>query len=71
VAESIAFTVTGGLVLSTAGYSIPYLAAWSQDTPAEAWQLIAELVDRHAQRIENAVDGLHGRSDLEPGAETS
>jgi hypothetical protein len=56
VVESIALSVVGGLGLSTAGYSIPYLASWSKD--AESLEIVekcAGLIDRVAKRIEQAI----------------
>lgn len=57
VVESIAVTVVGGLGVDMSGYSIPYLASWSEND--EALQVIetcAGLIDRHAKRIEQALD---------------
>jgi antirestriction protein ArdC len=58
VVESIAFSVVGGLGIDTTGYSIPYLASWS-DSDAEMTiiESCAELIDRHAKRIEDAIGG--------------
>jgi antirestriction protein ArdC len=56
VVESIAFIVVGGLGIDTSGYSIPYLTSWSQDdADIETVEACAELIDRHARRIENAI----------------
>jgi antirestriction protein ArdC len=56
VVESIAVTVVGGLGIDTSGYSIPYLASWSQDDADMAIvEACAELIDRHAKRIESAI----------------
>lgn len=56
VVESIAFSVVGGLGIDTSGYSIPYLTSWSQDdADMEIVEACAELIDRHAKRIENAI----------------
>lgn len=57
VVESIAVTVVGGLGVDTSGYSIPYLASWSEDDEAlEVIETCAGLIDRHAKRIEQALD---------------
>jgi hypothetical protein len=67
VVESIAVTVVGGLGVDTSGYSIPYLACWSEDD--EALQIIetcAELIDRHAKRIEQALDQADEASATDP-----
>jgi antirestriction protein ArdC len=56
VVESIAFSVVGGLGIDTSGYSIPYLTSWSQDdADMKIVEACAELIDRHAKRIENAI----------------
>jgi len=55
-AESVAHIVCGFLGLDTAGNSIPYLASWAEDTPADAFERIAALVDRLARRLENNLD---------------
>jgi hypothetical protein len=57
VVECVIFTVVGGLGIDTTGYSIPYLASWSQDDD-EAMQIIetcAGLIDHHAKRLEDAI----------------
>jgi antirestriction protein ArdC len=58
--ESVAMSVCGTLGLDTTGYSIPYLASWS-DGDAEHLDSIeahAKLVNRLASRIEDAVARL-------------
>jgi antirestriction protein ArdC len=56
VVESIAFSVVGGLGIDTTGYSIPYLASWSQDDPdLNIVEACAGLIDEHAKRIETAI----------------
>jgi hypothetical protein len=55
VVESIAYTTVGTLGISSAGYSIPYLASWAEQADLQILERVAELVDRHATRIENAV----------------
>jgi hypothetical protein len=55
VVEATAYRVCGGaLGLDTAGYSIPYLASWSQQTPLATIERRAGLIDRLARRIEKA-----------------
>jgi antirestriction protein ArdC len=56
VAESIALIVCGSLGLDTTANSIPYLAVWSEHTPADTFEQTATLVDRLARRIEDALD---------------
>ena len=56
VVESVAYTVCGSLGLDTAGYSIPYLASWSEVATLETIESVAHLIDRLARRIEDTVD---------------
>ncbi|MBE2320388.1 hypothetical protein DVA67_030775 [Solirubrobacter sp. CPCC 204708] len=56
VAESVAFTVCSFLGLNTADNSVPYLAVWSEHTPDDAFDRIADLIDRLARRLEDALD---------------
>jgi antirestriction protein ArdC len=53
--ESIAYTVCGSLGLDTSGYSIPYLASWSQRATMETIERAAAMIDRVAKRIEEHV----------------
>jgi hypothetical protein len=55
VVESIAYTVCGSFGLDTTGYSIPYLASWSEGAGLETIELAARTIDRIAKRIEGAV----------------
>lgn len=55
VAESVAFIVAGGLGVDTAEQSIPYLASWAEQAPPTTLQSTAALIDRLAQRIEDAI----------------
>ena len=56
VVESVALTVCGGLGLDTSGYSVPYIASWSQnDASLETIEQCAGLIDRLAKRIEDAL----------------
>ena len=67
VAETVAFTVTGALGIDAGGYSVAYLASWSQGADLATVQHTAALIDRLARRIEEAVlvgeakatDGTH------------
>jgi hypothetical protein len=46
----------GGLGIDTSGYSIAYLTSWIQDDrDMEIVKACAELIDRHAKRIEKAI----------------
>jgi hypothetical protein len=56
VVESIALTVVGGLGLDTSGYSIPYIASWSQNEDSlDIVETCADLIDRLAKLIEDAI----------------
>lgn len=54
VVESVAYTVCGALGLDSAGYSIPYLASWSEGE-LDTLESLAALVDHLARRIEDRV----------------
>ena len=56
VVESVAFTVCGSMGLDTSGYSIPYLAAWSETAPLETIETAAATIDRIAKRIEESLE---------------
>jgi antirestriction protein ArdC len=62
IVECGAFVCCSGLGLATDAASIPYLAGWGEDGALEAVTEAAELIDRIAKRIEDAV-GLHPDSD--------
>ena len=56
VVESVALTVCGGLGMDTSGYSVPYIASWSEtDASLEVIEQCAGLIDRMAKRIEDAI----------------
>jgi antirestriction protein ArdC len=55
VVEAVAFTVTASLGLDSSGFSIPYLASWSERAPLATIEQAAETIDRLARRIEDAV----------------
>jgi antirestriction protein ArdC len=67
VVESVAFTVCGSLGIDTAGYSIPYLASWSENADLVTIERAAATIDRIARRIEDALDGVRG--DVDDGVE--
>ena len=68
VVESVAFTVCGSLGLDTSGYSVPYLASWSEDAELETIGRAAGVIDRIARRVEDALDSAagDGRANDEP-----
>jgi antirestriction protein ArdC len=55
VVESVAFTCVGALGIRSDGYSVPYLASWAERSDLSLLEQTAELIDRLASRIENAV----------------
>ena len=55
VCESVAYTVCGSIGLDTAGYSVPYLASWSEGADMEAVERAASTIDRIARRIEDSI----------------
>jgi antirestriction protein ArdC len=55
VVESIAMSTCGVLGLDTSGYSIAYLASWSTNTELEVLERTAALINRLANRIEDAI----------------
>jgi antirestriction protein ArdC len=65
VVESVAMSVTGVLGVDTSANSIPYLTAWSQDTPIATIHAHAALIDRLARRLETVVLATTGGSDTE------
>jgi antirestriction protein ArdC len=56
VVESVAFTVCGSLGFDTSGYSIPYLASWSEGAELDTIERAATLIDRLARRVDEALD---------------
>ena len=51
--------------LDTAASGVPYLAVWSECVAGDTFAQIAELVDRLARRLENAL----GADDVVPAAD--
>lgn len=56
VAECVAFSACAGLGLDTTGDSAPYLAGWGGEEAGEKVEAFAQLIDRLAKRIEDALD---------------
>jgi hypothetical protein len=73
VVESVAFTVCGSLGIDTSGYSIPYLASWSEGGELATIERAAATIDRIARRIEAAVEDASERaeSDAEEAREAA
>jgi hypothetical protein len=55
VVESVAYSVCAGLGLDTSGDSVPYLAGWGGEEAADQLERYAQLIDRLAKRIEDAL----------------
>ena len=55
VVESVAYSVCAGLGLDTSGESVPYLAGWGGEGATDPIERYAELIDRLARRIEDAL----------------
>ena len=56
VVESVALSVAGAAGIDTSANSIPYLTAWSEETPIQAIHAHAELIDRLARRLEAVIE---------------
>ena len=68
VVESVAYTVCGTLGIDTSGYSVPYLASWSEDAELETIERAADVIDRIARRIEEAIESDADESEAEAQA---
>jgi hypothetical protein len=55
VAESVAHLAVAFVGLDSAAAAVPYLAAWAENAAAGTFERVAELVDRLARRIEDAL----------------
>ena len=55
VAESVAKLAVGFLGLDTGGSAVPYLAGWAEQAQPDTFERVAELVDRLARRLEQAL----------------
>jgi hypothetical protein len=55
VVESVAYSVCAGLGLDTSGDSVPYLVGWGGEEAADQVERYAELIDRLAKRLEDAL----------------
>ena len=55
VAESVAKLAVGFLGLDTSGSAVPYLAGWAEQAQPDTFERVAELVDRLARRLEQAL----------------
>jgi len=54
--KTVALSVVAGLGIDSSGYSVPYLASWSENAASmEIVEKCAGLIDRLAKRIEATV----------------
>jgi hypothetical protein len=56
IVESVAYIVCGSVGLDTSSESVPYLAGWNPDKPAQRIQQLASTIDGIARAIERAID---------------
>jgi antirestriction protein ArdC len=62
VVESVAQSVAAVAGVDTSANSIPYLTSWSESTPIATIHAHAELIDRLARRLEEAISGEPDRT---------
>jgi len=55
VVESVAYSVAAVAGIDTSANSVPYLTAWSENTPIGTIHAHAELIDRLARRLEAVI----------------
>jgi antirestriction protein ArdC len=55
VVESVAYSVAAAAGIDTSANSVPYLTAWSEETPIATIHAHAELIDRLARRLEDVI----------------
>jgi hypothetical protein len=68
VVEAVAYVALAGAGLDTGRDSVPYIASWAGGDSAEQLEKTAELIDRLARRIEQAIGQTDGAGrQLEPG----
>jgi hypothetical protein len=69
VAESVAHLAVSFVGLDSSAAAVPYLAAWAEDAAADTFARVAELVDRLARRLEDALDAdATGQTDTQRAA---
>ena len=67
VAETVAYSVCASSGVDPGGFSISYLAGWSERTPIATIERTAALIDRLSRRIEDAVTNV-GRAEPDDDA---
>lgn len=71
VAESVAHIAVSFVGLDTGASAVPYLASWAESAAPDTFEQIAQLVDRLARRLEDALGaGVDAPLD-EPGVATA
>ena len=70
VAESVAHIAVSFIGLDSSASAVPYLASWAESAAPDTFEQVAQLVDRLARRLEDALGaGVNGPVD-EPGVAT-
>jgi antirestriction protein ArdC len=69
VVESVAYSVAAAAGIDTSANSVPYLTAWSEETPIATIHAHAELIDRLARRLEDVI--ANGANPAEEEAATA
>jgi hypothetical protein len=57
IVDTVTFVVSASVGLAVDGESVPYIAGWGEDGALEAVSEFAEVIDRAARRIEDALLG--------------
>jgi hypothetical protein len=60
IVDTVTFVVSASVGLAVDGESVPYIAGWGEDGALEAVSEFAEVIDRAARRIEDALLGGPG-----------
>jgi len=63
VAESVAHLAVSFVGLDSSAAAVPYLAGWAEEAAGDTFEQIAELVDRLARRLEDALSDVDEPSD--------
>ncbi len=59
VAESTAHLAVSSVGMDSSAAAVPYLATWAESASEDTFERVAELVDRLARRIEDALGVDH------------
>ena len=68
VAESVAHLAVSFVGLDSSASAVPYLAGWAESAAPDTFEKIAELVDRLARRLENALGAEQAGQEAEAAA---